>query len=45
MNVPSSYHPIVTGIVILVALILNTGVERPKWLAAAARPAKASTAS
>jgi ribose/xylose/arabinose/galactoside ABC-type transport system permease subunit len=46
MNVPSSYHPIVTGIVILVALILNTGVERPKWLRrSAARPAKASTAS
>lgn len=32
MNVPASYHPIVTGIVILGALILNTGVERPKWL-------------
>jgi len=32
MNVPSSYHPIVTGIVILVALIANTGFELPKWL-------------
>lgn len=32
MNVPSSYHPIVTGVVILGALILNTGVERPRWL-------------
>jgi ribose transport system permease protein len=32
MNVPASYNPIVTGLVILVALILNTGVERPKWL-------------
>lgn len=32
MNVPSSYHPIVTGIVILGALILNTGFELPKWL-------------
>ena len=43
MNVPSSYHPIVTGIVILVALILNTGVERPRWLRRpAARPAKAT---
>jgi len=29
MNVPAAYHPIVTGIVILVALILNTGFERP----------------
>jgi ribose transport system permease protein len=46
MNVPASYHPIVTGIVILVALILNTGVERPRWLRRpAARPAKAGTAS
>jgi ribose/xylose/arabinose/galactoside ABC-type transport system permease subunit len=32
MNVPSSYHPIVTGIVILGALILNTGGQMPKWL-------------
>lgn len=32
MNVPASYHPIVTGIVILAALILNTGPSRPKWL-------------
>ncbi|MGE5601569.1 MAG: ABC transporter permease [Nitrososphaerales archaeon] len=40
MNVPAAYHPIVTGIVILVALILNTGFERPKWLRrpAAAKP-------
>ncbi len=32
MNVPAAYHPIVTGIVILGALILNTGVTRPRWL-------------
>ena len=32
MNVPSSYHPIVTSIVILAALILNTGVQLPRWL-------------
>jgi ribose transport system permease protein len=43
MNVPASYHPIVTGIVILVALILNTGVARPKWLRLPARPAKVSS--
>lgn len=42
MNVPSSYHPIVTGIVILGALILNTGVARPKWLRLPVRPAKAA---
>jgi ribose/xylose/arabinose/galactoside ABC-type transport system permease subunit len=42
MNVPSSYHPIVTGIVILGALILNTGVTLPKWLKLPARPAKVS---
>ena len=41
MNVPSSYHPIVTGIVILVALIANIGFELPKWLRLPARPAKA----
>ena len=45
MNVPASYHPIVTGLVILVALILNTGVERPKWLKLPARAAKTSTPS
>jgi ribose/xylose/arabinose/galactoside ABC-type transport system permease subunit len=43
MNVPSAYHPIVTGIVILGALILNIGVERPKWFRLPARPAKAVT--
>lgn len=32
MNVPASYHPIVTGVVILGALILNTGLELPTWL-------------
>lgn len=32
MNVPSSYHSIVTGLVILGALILNTGGQMPKWL-------------
>lgn len=45
MNVPASYHPIVTGIVILVALLLNTGVERPKWLKLPARAARTSTPS
>ncbi len=43
MNVPSAYHPIVTGLVILGALILNTGVERPKWLKLPARPTKIVT--
>lgn len=43
MNVPSSYHPIVTGIVILGALILNTGVARPKWLRLPVRPVKVGT--
>lgn len=31
MDVPASYHPIVTGVVILVALIMNTGFELPAW--------------
>ena len=44
MNVPSSYHPIVTGIVILVALIANIGFELPKWLRFLS-PRKASTQS
>ncbi len=40
MNVPASYHPIVTGAVIIGALILNTGIELPARLrvAAARRP-------
>jgi ribose/xylose/arabinose/galactoside ABC-type transport system permease subunit len=32
MNVPAAYHSIVTALVILVALILNTGVQAPRWL-------------
>jgi ribose/xylose/arabinose/galactoside ABC-type transport system permease subunit len=31
MDVPASYHPIVTGVVILVALIMNTRYELPIW--------------
>ena len=42
MNVPASYHPIVTGLVILIALILNTGIDRPKWLRLPGRPTKTS---
>jgi ribose transport system permease protein len=30
MNMPSSFHPLVTGIVILAALILNQGISLPK---------------
>jgi ribose/xylose/arabinose/galactoside ABC-type transport system permease subunit len=45
MNVPAAYHPIVTGIVILVALILNTGFERPKWLRRPAAKPKVSPAA
>jgi ribose transport system permease protein len=32
LNVPAPFHPIVTGVVILLALLLNQGVELPKWL-------------
>jgi len=32
MNMPASYHPLVTGIVILIALILNQGVTLPAIL-------------
>lgn len=32
MNVEAAYHPIVTGVVIIVALILNNGFELPKRL-------------
>ncbi len=32
MNMPASYHPLVTGIVILLALILNQGVTLPAIL-------------
>lgn len=31
LNTPASYQPIVIGVVILLALILNIGVDRPKW--------------
>ncbi len=41
MNVPAAYHPIVTGIVILGALILNIGIERPKWFKLPVRMEKA----
>lgn len=44
MNVPASYHPIVTGVVILASLILNQGVSRPKWLRLPARPKAANVA-
>lgn len=45
MNVPAAYHPIVTGVVILGALILNTGVERPRWLRRPAPRPKVSPAA
>lgn len=32
LDMPSAYHPIATGIVILVALILNQGSELASWL-------------
>lgn len=32
LDMPSAYHPIATGIVILVALILNQGSELATWL-------------
>ena len=32
LDMPSSYHPIATGIVILVALILNQGVSLPSFI-------------
>ena len=39
MNMPSSFHPLVTGIVILLALILNQGFSfSRKKKAAAPRP-------
>jgi ribose/xylose/arabinose/galactoside ABC-type transport system permease subunit len=44
MNVPASYHPIVTGVVILASLILNQGVSRPKWLRLPAKPKPANVA-
>ncbi len=34
MNVEAAYHPIVTGVVIIAALIINNGFEIPKWLRA-----------
>ena len=44
LDMPSAYHPIATGIVILVALIMNQGVSLPavfrKWFA---RPGTANT--
>ncbi len=41
MNVPAAYHPIVTGVVILGALILNIGIERPRWFKLPIRAEKA----
>ncbi len=32
MNMPASFHPLVTGIVILIALILNQGFTLPAWM-------------
>jgi ribose transport system permease protein len=32
MNIPASYEPLVTGVVILLALILNQGVRLPSFL-------------
>lgn len=32
LNMPASYHPIATGLVILIALILNQGITMPKFL-------------
>ncbi len=32
LDMPSSYHPIATGVVILLALILNQGISLPQWL-------------
>jgi len=38
LNMPSSYHPLATGVVILLALILNEGLAVPRairnWAAA-----------
>jgi ribose transport system permease protein len=41
MNMPASFHPLVTGIVILLALILNQGLSLPAWL----KPKKAAPAA
>jgi monosaccharide ABC transporter membrane protein len=32
MNIPASYQPLVTGVVILLALILNQGIAVPAFL-------------
>lgn len=32
MNIPAFYQPLVTGVVILLALILNQGIKMPKFL-------------
>jgi len=32
MNIPASYQPLVTGVVILLALILNQGIKMPAFL-------------
>ena len=42
LNMPSSFHPLATGIVILVALILNQGVSLPKVFKAKAVHKKAA---
>jgi ribose transport system permease protein len=43
LNMPSAYHPIATGLVILVALIMNQGVSMPavfKKLLSSPKPAE-----
>jgi ribose transport system permease protein len=32
LNMPASYHPLATGLVILLALILNQGISLPKFI-------------
>jgi ribose transport system permease protein len=32
LNMPASYHPLATGLVILLALILNQGISLPKFM-------------
>ncbi|MBS1228035.1 MAG: ribose transporter permease protein [Proteobacteria bacterium] len=41
LDMPSSYHPIATGIVILVALIMNQGVSLPGFIKRLRRPDRA----
>lgn len=40
LNMPSSFHPLATGIVILLALILNQGIKLPAFLKRKAAPGK-----